>query len=70
MKHPFVAVDQDETEVIFAEFPQRDFHPERGYFWNVYEDLPDSWGRIELPKGTIYKLTGHYLNWESEPIQL
>jgi len=66
----FLAVDLDGTECIFSTEPDRDFHPEKGEFWNEGANLPDSWGRIELPKGSIFKLVEKNISWKDLPLEI
>lgn len=65
----FLSVDQDGTECVFPSIPERDFHPDKGKFWQPTLDTSNSWGRIELPRGTIFKLLGIELVWDDDPIE-
>lgn len=64
----WVAVDKDNTELIFQYKPSR-----MTYTWDytLYngEILADD-GYIFVPKGTIKKLIGKDLTWEDEPVEL
>jgi len=55
----WVAVDKDGDEIITTYQPFR----ATGY-WNSDFD------KIYLPKGSIKRLIGHTLTWESEPAEL
>lgn len=50
----WLAVDKDETEVVFGTEPFR----EHGT-WNVYSDA-----YVLVPVGTIEKILGYKLSWE------
>jgi len=58
----YLAVDEDRTEACFNGEPHRiTSDPIPGY-WNDFD-------RVELPPGTIEKLTGRKITWEDDPIE-
>jgi len=58
----FVAVNDDGTEIISGVLPYRDNTKK------IWRDV--NGGIFELPKGSIEKLTGCKITWDSEPIEL
>lgn len=58
----FLAVDKDGTESC-CNIPLIRQHNETKWIDNCYECC-----RVELPKGTIERLTGKSLKWEDDPI--
>ena len=58
---PYLCIDQDGTEWIFEEKPDR-----ADTFWNHSHYFES----IELPKGSIEKLIGRQLTWEEGPVEL
>ena len=67
----WVAVDKDNTEVIFAHYPKR--ANESGYAFGK-EKLKLMWldggDFVILPSGSIQKLIGRKLTWSNEPVEL
>lgn len=62
----FLAVDADFTECIFKYKPYRQ---QEDLMWvAAVEDIQEVF--IELPQGTIKKLTGRTLTWDDEPVEL
>lgn len=57
----WLAVDKDYREFIY------DIKPHRAYGDMWYDDVCDF---VELPDGSIKKLTGKILTWEDEPIEI
>lgn len=57
----WVAVDKDGHEFVFAGKPTRAIS-----YWNANS----FWEEVELPQGSIKKLTGRTLTWEDEPVEL
>lgn len=55
-----VAVDEDGTEFIYKDVPERESN-----YWGYYGDQ-----YCELPNGTIKKLIGRDLTWADEPVEL
>lgn len=55
----WLAVNKNETEVIFHSKPIR-FEK----YWESNDDY------VDLPSGSIEKLTGKQLTWEDEPIEI
>lgn len=62
----WLCVDEDGQEMIFDNEPKRDTSSLGGY-WNRNEE---DYCNVDLPKGTIKKLIGKELTWESEPYEL
>lgn len=61
----WLAVDGDDTEIIFAVKPKRS---KQGKIWQLpskYSNYPV----IYLRKGTIEKIIGRKLTWEDEPVK-
>ena len=66
----WVAVDSLNQELIFRNKPTRDIDTDYIVTYHGWFDrIRNSWG-IELPKGSIKKLTGKDLTWKDEPIEL
>lgn len=67
----WVAVDKDNTEVIFARYPKR--ANENGYAFGK-EELKVMWldggDFVILPRGSVEKLIGRALKWSDEPVEL
>lgn len=57
----WLAVDQDCTECIFLYKPKRNTT-----YWSWHEREIC----LNLPEGSIEKLTGEKITWEDEPIEL
>lgn len=55
----WLAVNKNETEVIFYSEPVR---------FEKYWDSNDDY--VDLPSGSIEKLTNKQLTWEDEPIEI
>lgn len=64
----YLAVDEDDFEMIFTHPPKRFFGSMNKNFWGV-NDYCDA-AIITIPPGTIEKLIGRKLTWEDEPIKL
>ena len=68
----WLAVNKDGTEWITPGKPVRDW----GDYWEFFEEVyvEGEFGsmsiKIELPKGSIYKLLGKELTWDDEPVEL
>jgi len=60
----WVAVDQDGDEYIYSKEPRR--RTNRTY-WIVEGNGANM---IQLPSGTIEKLTGRTITWDDEPVEL
>lgn len=58
----YLAVDEDGTEACFNGDPHRVTSDLISGYWNDFD-------RVELPPGTIEKLTGRKITWEDEPIE-
>lgn len=66
----WVAVDSLNQELIFRNEPFRDIDTDYMVTYHGwFDEIRNSWG-IELPKGSIKKLTGKDLTWEDEPVEL
>jgi hypothetical protein len=60
----FVAVDEDGAEWCFKYKPMK-------YAYEVYWSASEKHDmHMELPKGSIKKLTGRDLTWDDEPVEL
>lgn len=65
----WLAVDEDGAEWIYDSLPIRIELVGRQRFWaNNDGDSDDSF--IQLPKGTIEKISGIQLTWENEPLMI
>lgn len=64
----WLCVDKDGTEIISPFQPIRASYEWDCFFENV-AGWYDNYG-IELPKGTIKKITGRDLNWEDDPVEI
>lgn len=64
----WLCVDEDGDEMIFDNKPKRDTSPTCGGYWSRNEE--NDYCNVDLPKGTIKKLIGKKLTWESEPYEL
>lgn len=65
----WLCVDEDGDEtMIFDNKPKRDASPTCGGYWSRNEE--NDCCNVDLPKGTIKKLIGKELTWESEPYEL
>lgn len=68
----WLAVNKDGTEVVTPGKPVRGW----GSHWDFSEvvEIESEQGymsvEIELPKGSVYKLTGKKLTWDDEPVEL
>lgn len=68
----WLAVNRDGTELITSGKPVRGW----GCQWDFSKEISIEGeliymdAEIELPKGSIYKLTGKELTWDDEPIKL
>jgi len=58
----WLAVDANGTELIFSNTPER-----MTDIWLPGEIEPDC---VELPTGSIKKLTGKVMTWDDEPFEL
>ena len=65
----FLAVDKNGQQVIFINKPKRD---KEGYWYDpIYMCGSFShFSNIQLPKGSIEKLTGRKLTWNNNPLKL
>lgn len=63
----YLCVDQDGTNVIFDERPERDRK-----MWAYYTTIDGALinFRIDLPKGSVEKLIGRTLTWNDEPVAI
>lgn len=63
----WVAVNKDKSEFIYSQEPER-----RNDSWSlpVDQDYCIKGDNFELPKGSIYKLTGKNLSWNDNPIEI
>lgn len=64
-KELWLAVNKDGSEIAH-EFRSGLHRSKNLPCWDSYDDS----GFVELPKGTIKKLTGRELTWEDEPVCL
>jgi len=55
----YAAVDEDGDEYLYAYCPYRGRD-----VWRADE------GCVQIPRGSIEKLTGRILTWEDEPVEL
>lgn len=68
---PYLSVNENGIEKITPGKPMRGRHGD----WDYCEDISIEgeegtiYIEIELPKGSIYKLTGKVLTWKDEPIE-
>lgn len=68
----WLAVNKDGTELVTLGKPVRGW----GSQWDFSEEISieSEQGNIpmeiELPKGSVYKLTGKELTWDDDPIEL
>ena len=58
----WLAVNKDGTEVCFDKKP---FRYEPLGIWCLYTNTDG----VEIPKGSIEKLTGKQISWEDEPVK-
>ena len=65
---PWLCIDKDGTELIFASKPIRD--PNRNSYWTMCTVHAPTEEVIEIPKGTIQKIIGKKLTWKDEPYKL
>ena len=62
----YLAVEPNGNELIFSEPPRRiDEHSTCGWFCSS-----NSTQCVNVPRGTIKKITGKTITWEDEPIKL
>ena len=62
----YLAVEPNGNELIFSEMPCRiDEHSTCGWFCSS-----NSTQCVNVPRGTIKKITGKSITWEDEPIKL
>jgi hypothetical protein len=67
----WVAVDKDNTEVVFAHYPKR--ANKSGYAFGKEEEKVmwlDGGDFVILPHGSIKKLIDRELKWNNEPVEL
>ena len=62
----WLAIDKDGTEVIFKEKPELS----RGEEWIQNFMLDPDVMFVQLPKGTIEKILGYKLTFETSPIEI
>ena len=60
----WLTVDYDGTEVVWERRPHRD---DSGS-WEYYEKNPCCF--VELPKGSVEKLTGDTMTWDDDPVEI
>lgn len=65
---PWLCVDKDGTELIFASKPIRDVN--RNSFWTMSTTKASVQDVVTLPKGSIKKLIGRQLTWKDEPYKI
>lgn len=65
---PWLCVDKDGTELIFASKPIRDVN--RNSFWTMSTTKAPVQDVVTLPKGSIKKLIGRQLTWKDEPYKI
>ena len=75
----YLSVDEDGTENLTTELPNRYYYPYEGYpyekfplkgkgYWEVY--VSGKYGlNEELKKGTIEEILGYKLTWTDEPVK-
>lgn len=59
---PYLATDKDGSEAVFATEPIR----MNGYWDSRFVNSH----HVDLPSGTIKKITGKSLSWDDEPIKI
>lgn len=60
---PYLAVDKNGTEKVFTFTPNKDIP--YGQYIGTFPNIG-----VRLPSGTIRKLIGRDLSWESDPVEL
>ena len=66
----WLAVNKDESEVIFNEYPFNCMCGMEADEWLCQDQHGENLGTVFLPKGTIKKLIGRELTWEDEPVEI
>lgn len=68
----WLAVNKDGTEWIMPGKPVRGWCGHWEYSEKVYVESEQGYVsiKIELPKGSVYKLLGKELTWDDEPVEL
>lgn len=67
----WLAVNFDGSETVSPSKPERDFRE-----WSCYQkvfvesEVGFECFTLDLPKGSIYKLTGKNMTWNDEPIEI
>ena len=62
----WLAINKDDSEWIFEYNPS--VNPETGEWWPDFVLIPAM--GIELPKGTIEKILGYKLTFETSPVEI